>query len=108
MKELGPFTEGEIPEPLTVTYTDAEGGALNLTGYDARWVFERERDGALERMADVVAPAADGQARYTWVDGDLGEHGKYRAEMWVGNGTNRFASEPFEFTVRRALAVPDI
>lgn len=108
---IGPYTTGEIPPPLTVTFTDSDGDPIDLDGYQARWVTRARGSDTEATAVAVVDPdqqANTGQVTYTWVVGDLDTEGVYRGEMWVGNGTNRYASELFEFDVRAAIATPDI
>lgn len=95
---IGPYTAGEIPEPLVVTFTDADGTAIDLTGYTARWVYEPRGGTAVTNNATITTPAA-GQATYTWVAADLATSGFYNGQMWVGNNTNRYASVIFQYQV---------
>lgn len=108
-KQLGPYTSGEIPLPLVVTMTDADKAAIDISGYDARFTWRRDRDpGTVTERDAAVTGGPAGEATYTWVEDDFAEPGKYEAELWVGNGTNRLASERFTYDVRPALAVPAI
>jgi hypothetical protein len=96
--KLGDYTAGEIPEPLVVTFTDAAGDAIDLTGYTARWVYQPVGGTAVTRNAVVTTPAS-GVTTHTWVAADLEDEGTYNAQMWVGNLTNRYASETFQYRV---------
>jgi hypothetical protein len=113
-KPIGPYVAGEIPEPIVVTFRvrTAAGGigeAINLTGYEARWVMSRNGGDAVELDADVLDQDINrGATVYVWAADDLAVAGWYTAEMWVGNGNNRLASQQFVFPVRAALATPDL
>lgn len=107
MRTLGPYTTGEIPEPLVVTFTDDEDVAINISAYTAKFVIKAPGTAAVTKDA-VVTDGTAGEATYTWVEDDLETPGATTAELWVGNGTNRFASERFVFVVKPALAVPEI
>lgn len=108
MRSIGPYTTGEIPEPLTVTFTDVDGAPINLSGYEALWITRAGNSAPRSSAADVAADqaATPGEVTYTWVDGDLDEAGNCRAEMWVDNGVNRLCSELFSFHVRAAIETP--
>lgn len=105
--DLGPYTAGEIPPPFAYTFTDSDGAAIDLTGYEARFVWARN-DGDPTTRTAAVTGAATGEATHTWIEADLADGGSYRAEMWVGDGTNRFASPPIVYFVRDAVDVPAI
>lgn len=97
--ELGPYTEGEIPEPLVVTFTDADGNAIDLTGYTAKLVHLLP-DGTDTTSAATVTSAAAGQVTYTWGATDLAAAGLHKAVVWVGNGgTRKLASKHYTFEV---------
>lgn len=95
---LGPYQQGEIPAPLVVTFTDSAGTALNLTGYTAKFVYQQDAETAVTRDATVTT-AASGIVTYTWVAGDFTAAGDYKGAVWVGNSTNRYASEPIIWRV---------
>ena len=108
-RTLGPYVQGERPAPLVVTFTEEDRvTALDLTDYDARAVIAAPGVDPVTRDASVTAPET-GEVTYVWDDEDLllGT-GTFELEVWVGNGTNRFASERFIFYVREPLAVPEI
>lgn len=105
--ELGPYTAGEIPPPFVYTFADADGEPIDLDGYDARFVWRRNDGDPTTRTATVTG-AATGETTHTWIEADLEEPGSYDAEVWAGNGTNRFASPPIRYHVRAAVDVPDI
>lgn len=105
---IGPYTAGEIPPALTYTFLDAAGSPIDLTGFDARFVFGRQDGTSIERPAELATEPATGAVTYTWEDGDLTAPDLYDAEFWVGDGTTRFASERIEFLVTAALEIPAI
>jgi hypothetical protein len=99
---IGPYTDGERPEPLEYQFLDADGDPIDLTGYTA--VFRLSIDGATgtETAATLSAPRG-GRVTYTWGAGDLTE-GTLAAEFEVSNGTNTFISERLTGTVDAAIA----
>lgn len=105
--DLGPYTAGEIPPPFAYTFTDADGAAIDLTGYEARFVWARN-DGAPTTRTAAVTGAAAGEVTHTWVEADLADEGSYDGEVWAGNGTNRYASPPIRYFVRAAVDIPAI
>jgi hypothetical protein len=120
---IGPYTAGEIPPPIVVTFKDSSGAALDLSAaqWVGKWVSRRHKPGASGEFAsdDPAAVTVDaavnhgtgatkGQVTYTWVAADFATDGNYEGQMWVGNGTNRYASERFTWSTRSAIAVPNI
>lgn len=100
---LGPYTAGEVPVPVEIVFTDANGTPLDITGYTAKFVIAAPGVAAVTRDATVTDGAA-GEVTYTWVAADFTlAEGVHKAAAWVGNGTQRFASEDFTFTVRPAV-----
>lgn len=97
---IGPYTQGEIPDPLTYQFQDSSGNPIDLSGgYVARFEYS-ERDGSPVLANAAVSNAAAGQVTYTWTGSELSAAGHYTAFFWVGNGTNRLASIPLYFSVR--------
>jgi baseplate upper protein BppU len=108
---IGPFVSGEIPPPLEYQFLDSGGVGLDLTGYAAK--FSCVELGGATVTVDVadatVTDPATGKVTYTWTGVEFPTAGRYQAELWVGDGTLRFASVLIAFTARRAVAsVPSI
>jgi hypothetical protein len=97
-----PFTAGERPLPWEHQFQDANGQPITdlSVGYTAKVVLREQWGDPVERNANISdGPAA--KATYTWQAVDLATPGRYRIQMWVGNGAVRFASPLLEFTVER-------
>lgn len=105
-KRIGPYTQGEIPNPLVYTFKDRSGTAITLSGYTA--VVELTTGGVTVELAAVVhanQTTNKGQVTWTPVDGDLEDAGSYTLQFWAGNGgTSRLAGRLFTFNVDRAVA----
>ncbi|MDP8930471.1 MAG: phage baseplate upper protein [Actinomycetota bacterium] len=107
---LGPFVAGEIPPPVVVEFRTRNadgttGPPIDITGYAVRYIYkERGATAAIERTG-ALEDAVNGKARYVWVEADLTTSGNYEAEMWVGNLTNRYASQLIRYHVRPNLGV---
>lgn len=86
---IGPYVEGEVPEPLSYTFQDANGEVMDLTGYTATFVV-RIRDTESTLAATVTDPPG-GVVEHVWQDGEL-TAGPLRARFWVTNGVNTYAS----------------
>lgn len=107
---IGPFSLGEKPEPLQITIQDADGNAISLTGYTVSFVIEAVDQtvaGLGAGTSEIVTPAS-GITRYNWAAADFATAGLYRGQMWVGNGTYRYASDVFEWFVRDNTTAPSI
>lgn len=110
--QLGPFFSGEVPEPLQVTFQDADGNAIDLTGYSVDFAIEVVQGGAgvdtaVGDGAASFVSASTGVVKYVWRDGDTDFEGLYRGQFWVTNGSQWFASEMYEWVVTAGLR-PDL
>jgi hypothetical protein len=105
---IGPYVMGEKPAPLTYQFLDSAGAAINLTGYTAKFSYQ-EHDGTAVTANASVSDPTNGKVTYTWSGAEFATAGRYRAEFWAGNLTNRFASVDLLFEVAVSVgAVPSI
>lgn len=95
---IGPYVIGEKPSPLTYQFQDSTGTAINITGFTAKFSYQ-EHDGAAVTANATITDGPNGKATYTFTGAEFATAGRYRAEMWVGNGTNRYASVDIIFNV---------
>lgn len=108
--KLGPYVAGEIPPAFTYTFLDDEDTPVPLDGFDAKLVWKRRTE-VTEVDADIAPDQTTnpGEVTYVWQEGDLDEAGAYKADLWVGDGINRFASVRLVWEVARAVAPhPDV
>jgi hypothetical protein len=106
--QIGPYVVGEKPAPLMYQFQDSDGIPIDLTGYSAQFVYRQQYDVATTASATVSDPA-NGEVTYNWTGSEMTKAGHYMSEVWVGNGTNRFASVLIEFDARNAVgSVPNI
>ncbi len=86
---------------ITLSVKDSTGAALDLTNASSATIRLKPPQGvALDKTASVVAPASNGQVRYTTVAGDLGMPGKWKAQAYVAmSGGEQWWSSTTEFTV---------
>lgn len=100
--EMGPFVAGEIPEPEEYQFLDADGAAIDLTGFTATFSLSYGATG--QSLAADVSTPAEGRVTYEWVAGDIVE-GLLQAEFVVTNGTNTYISDLMGAVVRAAIEV---
>jgi hypothetical protein len=121
---IGPYTQGEIPPPITETFQDENKQPIDFSisgPWVARWEYRRHRAGAaypfdaIDTAAVVNVAVVDpdqvnnkGAVTYTWTAADFTLDGDYEGEMWIGNGVNRYCSAKYAWHTRPALAVPGI
>jgi hypothetical protein len=109
---IGPYAVGEIPAPLQITFKDICDVVMDLTGFTAEFEIIR-LDGTTPSNMGLGTPsipdASNGITQYVWDYRDFLTEGHYRGVMWVGDGSQRYASEWFEWFVRDSLTtVPSI
>lgn len=103
-----PYVIGEKPSPLVYQFLDANGTVINITGWTAKFSYQ-ERDGAAATANATISDGPNGKAMYIFTGAEFTTAGHYRAEMWVGNGTNRYASVDIVFDVAVPVGtVPNI
>lgn len=101
--ELGAFAAGAVPPPIEHQYLDFDGVQVDLTGFSTLSMN-------IEALPSVTGPlgggtiefvtdGTDGWVRYTWVADDMAEPSSYTGQMWASNGTNRYESDLFLYTV---------
>lgn len=108
---VGPYVVGEKPAPLEYQFLDSAGTPMNLGAYTAKFSCIERGSGVVtaDAAAATVTDAANGKVTHSWVGSEFPTPGRYEAEMWVGNTTQRFATVLITFTVRAAVAsVPNI
>lgn len=93
-----PYIIGEKPSPLEYQFLDGNGAVINITGFTAKFNY-KENDGTAVSAAATVSDGPNGKARYTFTGNEFATAGHYKAEFWVGNGTNRYASVEIDFDV---------
>lgn len=100
---IGFFAAGEIPPPVSHTFTDFDGAAVDISSFSTRQMN-------IEAIPAVTGPlgtnavtfvtdGTDGKVTYAWSATDMAEPGSYSAQIWVSNGTNRYASDLIIFVV---------
>lgn len=105
---IGPYVVGEKPPPLEYSFLDSNGAAIDLSGYQARFVYKEADSAAVTVNASVSTPLS-GTVEYVWAGTEFATPGHYQAEFWAGNGTNRYASYVMVFQVRDSVGpVPSI
>ena len=105
---IGPYVVGEKQPPLVYQFLDSSGTPIDLSGFAVEFIV-RERSGTANSYAGTLYNAANGQVSYAWTGAEWPTPGRYVAEFFAGNGTNRYASLLITFTVRASVgAVPQI
>lgn len=102
---IGPYVVGEKPAALSYSFLDSSGAPINITGWTVKFQCQ-ERYGSVFYGSGTVTAGASGTATYVWTGAEFPTAGTYRGQMWVGNGTNRFASVDIKFTVAAPVGAP--
>jgi hypothetical protein len=103
-----PYVIGEKSSPLTYQFQDSGGAAIDITGYTAKFQYQ-EHDGSATVVSATVTDGPNGKVTYIWTGSEFTTAGRYRAQFWAGNGTNRFASTDILFEVALPVGpVPSI
>ena len=105
VQRIGPYTKGEVPRPLDITFKDELDVVLDLTGFTkiafAIEVVDQTVAGLGAGTSSFQGLLTTGVTRYVWDAADLTTAGLYRGQMWVEAVTplTRYASEVFEWVV---------
>lgn len=91
------FAAGEKPEPLAHTYLDADGGPVDLTGYNVRATWQHT-DGTTGELTGSTS-GSDGTATVTLPSTPLATPGVLDVVVWAGNGTERLASPIYRLSI---------
>ena len=109
---IGPYAKGELPQPLLITFKNADDTVINLTGFTADMVIvpvDHVDSGLGAGAATVESPETDGVTQYVFVAADMDTVGLFRAQMWVGDGANqRLGSDIYEYFVEEVTVAPNI
>jgi hypothetical protein len=112
--QLGPYSQGEIPEPVTHTFLKSDGTPDGFTPngtFVAKLEYRRWNTTVVVERTPIVAAdqaANAGQVTWSWVAADIAAYGDFEGELWVGNGTNRYRSQRFRWLIKPSVAVPVI
>jgi len=102
---LGPYVTGEKPAPLQYQFQDSDGVAIDLSGYTVDFNVSEQYGAPSTFTGSLVTGGTTGWVQYTWTGNEWPTSGRYFAQFWVGNGTNRFASLRMEFDVAQPVGV---
>ncbi len=100
--KLGNFAQGEVPPPIEHQFLDFDGNAVDISTGTITFNLVRIPAGLLALgtgAKGLVTDGTDGKANYTWVTNDMNEAGFFQGQMWAAKGTNRYASDVFEYNV---------
>lgn len=101
MTDIGPFTVGEIPYPLTYTFLDSAGTAIDITGWDAVLQWGEKFAGGYQNQQEnpaVVSDGPNGVVTYTWDGSEFTNPGSFSGQIWVSDGTQVLASCVFDWS----------
>lgn len=98
--------QGEKPEPIEHTFLDADGDAIDLTGYTGQGNYELP-DGTTGTITsgDVTVGGADGTVTLVLPEAVCSLAGVVDLDVWAGNGTQRYAAR-WRLLVQDAVGTP--
>jgi hypothetical protein len=94
--DLGSFVVGEVPPPLEYQFLDADGAAIDLTGFTVvtfQWaslVQGQFVDPVVE--TGTVTDAVNGEVTYVWDGDEFAAPGEHAGMFFVNDGTTQYAS----------------
>lgn len=109
---LGSFVVGEVPAPLEYQFLDADGVAINLTGFTVvtfQW-GERVRGQFVNPVVETgtVSDAAQGKVTYVWDGDEFAAPGEHAGIFYVNNGTVQYASILILWQVCLPIGTPPV
>lgn len=109
---LGSFVVGEVPPPLTYQFLDADGAAIDLTGFTtvrfnwALYVHGQYVDPVSETGS--VTDAVTGTVTYVWDGDEFATAGDHVATFYVNDGTTQYASVLLTWQVCLPVGTPPV
>jgi hypothetical protein len=109
---LGSFVVGEVPPPLEYQFLDADGAAINLTGFTVvtfQWA-ELVQGQFVNPITETgtVSDAATGRVTYVWDGDEFDAPGEHAGIFYVNNGTVQYASLLITWDVCLAIGTPPV
>jgi hypothetical protein len=109
---LGSFIVGEVPPPLDYQYLDADGVAIDLTGFSTavfNWggYVQGQFVDPVTETALVTDPTA-GIVTFDWDGDELDAPGEYAGVFYVNDGTTQYASVLITWQVCLGIGTPPI
>lgn len=108
--ELGSFVVGEVPAPLEYQFLDADGVAINLTGFTTvrfQWSEVIQGQFVLPVVeTGSVTDAVNGKVTYVWDGDELDAAGEYAGIFFVNDGTTQYASILITWHVCLSIGTP--
>jgi hypothetical protein len=109
---LGPYSRFEKPSPLVVTFTESDNVTVkDISGYTAQAQWKARLGPTMDVVhsfpCSLTNTGTDGQVTVPWGTANPSPFDLatvVEMEVWVGNGTVRYASEKFRFAVRDTVA----
>lgn len=113
---LGPYSQGEIPEPVVYTFKKSDGTPDTLPpgppAFTAKFEYRRWNTTTPVELSatvlDQTIPANAGQVTWAWTGTDMAVYGDFEGELWVGNGTNRYRAVRFRWVVTPSVQVATV
>lgn len=103
--EIGAFAAGEIPPPITHTFTNLLGQPIDISPFTIRQmnIVGVPDPGIVlgQNPVNFLTDGTDGTVVYQWHPNDMAVPGDYEAQIWVYLSTSpyRFASDLILYTV---------
>lgn len=106
---LGTFAKGATPRSLQITMQDADGNALDLTGFTPNFeivAIDAVIPGLGAGLSSLIGAPTTGVTQYDWTAVDFGTVGLFRGQMWVDDGTLKFPSALIQYEVEEVTVAP--
>ena len=108
--DLGSFVVGEVPPPLEYQFLDADGVAIDLTGFTVvtfQW-SEYTQGQFVNPVVETgtVTDAAQGRVTYVWDGDEFSAPGEHAGIFYVNDGTVQYASILITWHVCLTIGTP--
>lgn len=108
--DLGSFVVGEVPAQLEYQFLDADGAAIDLTGFTvARFHWGDYVQGQfVDPVVEIalVSDAVAGKVTYAWDGDEFDGPGEHAGMFFVNDGVTQYASVLITWQVCLAVGVP--
>jgi hypothetical protein len=101
---VGEIHVNDVGTNFVVTIKNEDNEAVDVSTASIKNLIFRKPDGTLlTKASSFVTDGTDGQIKYSFISGDLDQHGKWSVQAFIDFGSTEWYSDIDKFTVYNNL-----